>query len=126
MPKTHHVPAGWHAVTPRIAVDQPRALVDFIKRVFGAIGDYQAERPTELRIGDSIVMISGVSARDAMPAFLYVYVEDTDATYQRALDAGATSVESPRELPYGDRRAMVEDSWGNAWQIATHGGQFTP
>ena len=50
----------------------------------------------------------------------------TDATYMRALDAGATSIEDPSEMPYGDRRAMVSDSWGNSWQIATHRGQFTP
>jgi uncharacterized glyoxalase superfamily protein PhnB len=94
--------------------------------VFDATGDYHAERPTELRIGESMLMISGSSDRDVMPAFLYVYVEDTDATYRRAVDAGATSIEDPRETPYGDRRAMIRDSWGNTWQIATHGGRFTP
>jgi uncharacterized glyoxalase superfamily protein PhnB len=54
-----------------------------------------------------------------MPAFLYVYVPDTDTTYQRALAAGALSLEEPRDLPYGDRRGMVKDRWGNVWQIAT-------
>jgi uncharacterized glyoxalase superfamily protein PhnB len=53
-------------------------------------------------------------------AFLYVYVEDTGATYLRALEAGATSLEEPFNTPYGDRRCMVEDEWGNTWQIATH------
>ena len=58
-----------------------------------------------------------------MTAFLYVYVNDTDATYQRALDAGARSLEKPADMHYGDRRGMVEDKWGNTWQIATHPGQ---
>lgn len=126
MAKARYVPDGWTTVVPRIVVDEPEALVDFVKQVFGATGHYRPDRPAELRIGDSVLMISGGGdVRDAMPAFLYVYVEDTDATYRRALEAGATSVEDPREMSYGDRRAMVRDAWGNAWQIATHGGRFT-
>ena len=71
-------------------------------------------------------MISGAPGREPANAFLYLYVEDTDATYSRAMDAGAKSVEEPRETHYGDRRAMIEDGWGNTWQIATHSGRFTP
>ena len=67
-------------------------------------------------------MISDAGVRPAMPAFLYVYVADTDATYRRALDAGARSLEEPAPMPYGDRRCMVEDRWGNTWQIATRLG----
>ena len=67
-------------------------------------------------------MISDAGARSPMAAFLYVYVSDTDATYQRALDADARSLEEPADMPYGDRRCMVEDKWGNTWQIATHMG----
>jgi uncharacterized glyoxalase superfamily protein PhnB len=126
MTHRHYMPQGWQTVTPRIVVEAPEDLVCFLRTVFDATGDYHAERPTELRIGESMLMISGSSDRDVMPAFLYVYVEDTDATYRRALDAGATSIEDPRETPYGDRRAMIRDSWGNTWQIATHGGRFTP
>jgi uncharacterized glyoxalase superfamily protein PhnB len=55
-----------------------------------------------------------------MPAFLYVYVDDIDATYKRALEAGAVSLEEPWDTPYGDRRGMVQDPCGNVWQIATH------
>lgn len=57
-----------------------------------------------------------------MPAFLYLYVDDIDTTYQRALAAGAVSLEEPTETPYGDRRGMVEDPCGNVWQIATYKG----
>jgi len=64
-------------------------------------------------------MVSGVEFRGAMPAFLYVYVDDVDATYQSALAAGAESLEAPQVVPYGDRRSMVQDAWGNVWQIAT-------
>jgi uncharacterized glyoxalase superfamily protein PhnB len=118
------LPDGWHTVTPRIFADDAGDLVEFIKDVFDASGEYRDSRPTELRIGDSIVMIADASARRATPAFLYVYVADADATYQRALEAGATSVEVPSDMPYGDRRGMVEDRWGNVWQIATHQGRL--
>ncbi len=57
-----------------------------------------------------------------MTAFLYVYVGDADAMYRRALDAGARALEAPSIMPYRDRRCLVEDKWGNTWQIATHRG----
>jgi uncharacterized glyoxalase superfamily protein PhnB len=66
-----------------------------------------------------MLMISDSGARNPMPAFLYVYVANIDATYLLALDAGARSIEEPFDTPYGDRRCMVEDAWGNTWQIAT-------
>jgi PhnB protein len=99
-----------------------RGLVDFLKRVFAATGEYRPALPSEIRIGDSVIMISDAGARSPITAFLYVYVSDIDATYQRALDAGARSLEEPLDMPYGDRRCMVEDKWGNTWQIATHMG----
>jgi RimJ/RimL family protein N-acetyltransferase len=58
-----------------------------------------------------------------MPAFLYLYVDDVDATYSRALEAGAVSVEEPENMPYGDRRGVVKDPCGNIWQIATYVNQ---
>jgi PhnB protein len=120
MANAKHIPAGWPALIPRIAVDDPEALVAFIQQVFGAVGRFHPERPSELRIGDSVLMVGSTVARKAMPAFLYVYVEDTDAVFQRALDRGAQSLEEPQDVPYGDRRAMVRDPWDNTWQIATH------
>jgi uncharacterized glyoxalase superfamily protein PhnB len=114
-------PDGWHTVTPRIVVRDPENLIGFLSAVFHAQGDFRNTLPSEIRIGDSIVMVSGGDGlRDPMPAFLYVYVDDSDSTYKRALLAGATSLEEPADMPYGDRRAMVRDRWGNTWQIATH------
>ncbi|MEO9263493.1 MAG: VOC family protein [Candidatus Baltobacteraceae bacterium] len=113
-------PPGWHSVTPRLVVRDPAKLVAFLVHAFGASGEYLADAPSQMRIGDSIVMVSGAGPREPMPAFLYVYVDDADATYRRALGAGAVTVEEPAETPYGDRRAMVTDPWGNAWQIATY------
>lgn len=116
------VPEGWHTVTPRIVVYEAKHLVEFLKQVFGATGEYRHALPSEVRIGDSVVMISDAGARSPMTAFLYVYVSDTDATFRRALDAGARALEAPSVMPYGDRRCMVENKWGNTWQIATHIG----
>jgi PhnB protein len=115
-----HVPAGWHTVTPRITVDGAADLVEFLKHTFGATGDFRSDRPSEMRIGDSLIMVTNVGLRESMPAFLYVYVDDADATYRRALEAGAAALEDPQDMPYGDRRGMVKDRWGNVWQIATH------
>jgi PhnB protein len=126
MSETSHpslfTPKGWHTVTPRIVVHDAQQLVDFVKQVFGATGDHRPDVPAVLSIGDSIVMISDAGIRDPTPAFLYVYVDNTDETYRRAVEAGARSLEEPSDLPYGDRRGMVEDRWGNTGQIATHPG----
>jgi uncharacterized glyoxalase superfamily protein PhnB len=64
-------------------------------------------------------MSSNRFAHKPMPAFLYVYVENAELTWQRAVKAGAQSLEALSNIPYGDRRAMVKDRWGNTWQIAT-------
>jgi uncharacterized glyoxalase superfamily protein PhnB len=113
-------PEGWHSVAPRIVAHGARELVAFLHEVFGASGGYESERPTVVRIGDSPVMVSEAGARAPAPAFLYVYVADVDAVFRRAVDAGAMVLEPPLDTPYGDRRCMLEDRWGNTWQIATH------
>jgi PhnB protein len=116
-------PDGWPTMTPRIFTDDVTGLVGFLKTVFGADGELRSGAPTEMRIGDPIVMVSdGGNVREAMPAFIYVYVENADETYQRAIAAGAQSIERPADMPYGDRRATVRDAWANVWQIATYRG----
>ena len=116
---TRSTPGGWHTVTPRLVVHDPGRLVEFLRQAFDGTGEVQTDRPSVIRIGDSLVMVSGAGPRDPMPAFLYLYVDDVDATYRRAMEAGAVSLEEPRDLPYGDRRGMVQDPGGNVWQIAT-------
>jgi uncharacterized glyoxalase superfamily protein PhnB len=91
--------------------------VEFLRTVFAAVGEVQADRPAEMRIGDSLVMITSAGERDLFPAFLYVYGEDADRVYHRAIAAGAASIEPPLDTPYGDRRAMVRDPLGNVFQI---------
>lgn len=111
-------PPEFHSVTPRMVVSDAAAAVEFLRMVFDAAGQVQAGRPTEVRIGDSVVMVTSAVEREQFPAFLYVYVDDAGLTYNRALTAGAMSLEAPIDTPYGDRRAMVRDPFGNVFQIA--------
>ena len=121
-------PGGWNTVTPRIVVEDAAGFVAFLKSVFEATGEFQAAGPSQIRIGDSLLMVSPTGTRETFPAFLYVYVKDADATFQRALDAGAVSLEAVWDTLYGYRRGMVRDAWGNVWQVATrlHRGPSVP
>jgi len=110
--------AGYHTVTPRVVTADLTGLVDLLRTVFGATGDVEPGRPAELRIGDSVVMVSEAGEREVFPAFLYVYVDDVEATWAGAVAAGAETIEEPLDTPYGDRRAMVRDPFGNVYQIA--------
>jgi PhnB protein len=103
-------------------------LFDFIKQVFGA---EELERSQtgeksfhiEAKIADSPVVLEiGEACATATRSSIYVYVENVDATYQRALQAGATSVAEPVDKPYQERNAGVKDTFGNIWWIATYTG----
>ena len=65
-------PAGFHTVTPRIVVEDAAGFVAFLRQVFGASGEIEEARPSQIRIGDSILMVTGTGARRTFPAFLYV------------------------------------------------------
>jgi PhnB protein len=121
------IPEGYRTVTPYLIVEGAAELLDFVKKAFGAEERFAMPAPdgkighAEVKIGDSIVMLADAGEEwSAMPAFIYLYVDDCDATYQRALDAGATSVKEPEDQFYGDRNATVRDSVGCSWGIATH------
>jgi uncharacterized glyoxalase superfamily protein PhnB len=109
---------GFHSITPRLVVADAAAQVAFLRAVFDAAGELHEGRPAEIRIGDSLVLVTEAGARELFPAFLYVYVDDADAAYRRALSAGAAAIEAPFDTAYGDRRGMVRDPFGNVWQIA--------
>ena len=129
----HYIPDGYHAVTPYMVVPDVDQLVDFVKAAFGAEEKERVPNQdgktghAEVTIGDSCVMMG--RAQDdfpALPGMLYVYVPDTDATYAQALKAGATSVQEPQDMFYGDRNALVTDPTGNTWCIATHQETLSP
>ena len=118
------IPEGWHSVTPRLVVRDAAGLVEFLKQAFGATGEFHLDKPSAMRIGDSIVMVSGIGSRDPISSFLYLYVPDADTTCRLALEAGAVSIEEPTDTPYGDRRATIKDPYGNIWQIATYANKI--
>ncbi|MFB3815132.1 MAG: VOC family protein [Terriglobales bacterium] len=121
------IPEGYHTVTPYLTARGVDRLIDFLKQAFGAEERERFLRPdgailhAEVKIGDSIVMLGEASEQwPARPTSLYIYVEDADNVYRRALQYGATSVMEPADQFYGDRNAGITDPAGNAWWIATH------
>lgn len=118
MQKHAAAPDGYHTVTPRMVVCDLAGAVQFLRSTFDATGDTSDGRPAEISIGDSLVMVTPAGEREPFPALLYVYVADADASYRRAVAAGGETIEAPRDTPYGDRRAMVRDPYGNVFQIA--------
>ena len=109
----------------------PPALVEWAKQTFGAQvlerTGAEAGEHVELKIGDSVVVLeTGALPAFAAPASVYVYVEDVDATYERAMAAGAESLCAPEGKPYEERGAGVKDCFGNTWWLATYTGARTP
>jgi len=125
---TAAIRAGFHTVTPYIAVSDGAPLINFLKRTFGAQELLMHPSPggfhAELRIGDSMLMIGWgqpTQGQERIGAF-HVYVPDCDAVYNRAVEAGATSMGAPSDQVYGERAGFVKDPAGNDWYIATHLG----
>jgi PhnB protein len=102
-------------------------FIDFLKNSFGAeeIVSYKSPQGAILharvRIGDSILEMGDAHGPyQFLPTSIYLSVNDADAAYQQSLDAGAVSVQPPRDQPYGDRTALVKDPFGNEWCLTTH------
>jgi PhnB protein len=121
------IPEGYPPVIPYLVVDDPKVLIDFLQKVFGAEEKYSTKTPdgaimhAEVRIGPSAIMMGKANEQWGIkPASIYVYVEDVDAAYERAIAAGATSIMPPADQFYGDRHSGVQDTHGNQWWIATH------
>jgi uncharacterized glyoxalase superfamily protein PhnB len=102
-------------------------VIGFLKRAFGAqeIAKYASPdgvvHHAEIRVGDSVVEMGESHGKyPPMPTMFYLYVPDADATYRRALAAGARSIHEPTDQPYGDRVGAVTDAFGNQWYMGTH------
>jgi PhnB protein len=121
-----HKPAGYSTVSPYLIVDGASKTIDFLVQVFGAVelrrfpSDTGALRHAEVRLDDSVIMIADSSPGwPSVPAYIHIYVADVDATYRRALEAGATSVQEPIKKDDPDKRGGVKDAGGTTWWIAT-------
>jgi PhnB protein len=127
------IPEGFHTVTPYLPVQGVSRLIEFLKQAFGAEEIHVATMPdgsvmhAQVKIGDSMVMMGEARGEwKAMPGMLYLYVDDVDAWYHRALKAGATSVRELTNEFYGDRVGGVQDPSGNQWWMATHVEDVSP
>lgn len=124
--QTQYIRFGFGSVRPYL--HGPVDLPEFLRKAFGAIELERHEFGPESfhvasRIGDSVVIIeAGTLPRDVPPwvGSVYVYVDDVDGVYRRALELGATSIAEPEEKPYSERSAGFKDTAGNIWWIATY------
>jgi PhnB protein len=121
-----HVPEGLHAVNVYLHPRRADQVIDFLKQAFAAVEVARYAGPdgtihhAQVRIGDSVIeMGEAHGPYQPMPTMFYLYVEDADAWYKRALEAGATSISEPADQPYGDRNAGVKDPFDNVWYVAT-------
>jgi PhnB protein len=135
------IPEGYRTVNPYLIVDGAAAAIDFYASVFGASERMRMDAPdgrvghAELEIGDSVVMLAdehpeigarGPASTGGTPVSLHVYVEDADAVFKRAVDAGAKSVRPVEDQFYGDRLGTFEDPFGHHWHVATHVEDVSP
>jgi len=134
-------PAGYHSVTPSIVVRDAAQAIEFYQRAFGAEEVNRMVAPdgtimhAEIRIGDSIVMLGEENEQwgsrsplstNGNPGSLYVYVEDVDAAFARALQAGATVRYPLEDTFWGDRFGKVTDPFGHEWGLATRIREMSP
>ena len=122
-----YTPKGLNSVNVYMHPLRAEPVINFLKRAFGGreIGKYASPdgvvHHAEIRVGNSVVEMGEAHGKyPPMPTMFYLYVPDCDATYQRALQAGADSISEPVDQPYGDRSGAVKDAFGNQWYIATH------
>ena len=121
----HPIPEGYTTVTPFVIVKGAAEFIDFTKKAFDAeeitrVGEDGAIGHAEVRIGNAIVMLFDSKEHwPPTPAFLRLYIDDCDATYEQALKAGGESITKPTDAPWGDRVARVRDPLGNLWWIMT-------
>jgi uncharacterized glyoxalase superfamily protein PhnB len=125
MPTTYK-PAGHTSVSPYLIVDGAAATIEFLAKVFEAAELLRVPGPSgrimhaEVRIDDSVVMLGDcVEGWPASPTHVHVYVRDVDATYQRALAAGAEPVQEPVKKQDADKRGGFKDAGGTTWWVAT-------
>ena len=126
------IPEGYGTVTPFLNVEGAAEAIEFYKKAFGAEERARAPGPNntimhaEIKIGNSIVMISDAMRQPATRSSCHLYVEDVDAWWKRATAAGAQVAMPLQDQFWGDRYGMLTDKWGNRWAIATHKEDVPP
>ena len=142
MIKVDAIPKGYHTITPGLIVKNAEKAIEFYKKAFAAEEvcrclslDGKSIMHAELKIGDSIIMLNdefpamGCVSPETLggcPTSLYLYVEDADSWYDRAIKAGAVSEMPVEDMFWGDRMGAVKDPFGHKWSLATHKKDLTP
>lgn len=129
------IPDDYPRVIPYLSIDGASAAIDFYTSIFGATERMRMPAPdgkighAELQIGDSVIMLADVfpemgspspKSIGGTPVTVMVYVEDVDAVFARALEAGAVEERPVENQFYGDRAGQFEDPFGHKWFVATH------
>ena len=134
------IPEGYHSLTPYLVVDGGAEALEYYKKAFGATELFRMEHEgkighAEMKIGDSPFMLAdgcaemgykGPKAYGGTPVSLMIYVDDCDATYKQAIDAGGTEMKPLQDQFYGDRSGTLTDPFGHVWTVATHKEDVTP
>ena len=135
MAKVKPIPDGYHSVTPYLIIRGASDAIDFYGKVFGTKERMRMPMPdgkvghAELELGDSVIMladefpdmeIKGPATLGGSPVNVHIYVDDVDATFERAVSAGADVLQPLENKFYGDRAAQLRDPFGHVWSIATH------
>lgn len=135
------IPDGYNTATPYLSISGAKDAIEFYKLAFGATEVFRLNTPTgdiahaEIKIGDSLIMLSEPSEDSLMPSpdslggsaiAMYLYVEDVDAMFEQAIDAGALDIKSVEDKFYGDRMGTLKDPFGHIWFISTHKEDLTP
>jgi uncharacterized glyoxalase superfamily protein PhnB len=130
------IPSGYHTITAQLSLEGAAGAIDFYKRAFGAEEINRAPDPSgqkiwhaALRIGDSMIFVNDVfpdMGGAQSQSSMWLYVADVDASFKRAVDAGAKPAMPPADMFWGDRMAQVADAFGQKWTIATRVKSMTP
>lgn len=127
------VPEGLQTVTPYLVADNAAKLIEFMRKAFDGKVTFISNRDDNrimhatVSIGTSTIMIADtMEGMQPQTGMLYVYLEDADRAFKKAIEAKATSIQEPKTEFYGDRAGAVRDEWGNVWWIATHVEDVAP
>jgi PhnB protein len=135
------IPEGYYSLTPYLVLSGADAAMKFYAQVFGAVETLRMPGPggrimhAEMKIGNSMLMLADENpergylspkTHGGSGSSVMVYLEDVDATFKKAMDAGSKSDQPPTDMPWGDRMANITDPFGHNWAIATHTEDVSP
>lgn len=137
MSKVPHIPKGYNSITPYLIIKGAAQAIEYYKRVFGATEIMRMPGPNgqvghaELQIGDSHIMLAdenpsmgqghtSATTIGASPVSLYLYIQDVDKVFDRAVAEGAKVLKPVQDQFYGDRSGFLQDPFGHLWGLATH------